>query len=531
MERPLKQQSNDLKMRQIPGHPNRNAAALGASTQAMNMICAPKLERQNSFGEPKRIPGGSLSHVSNTSIMQQSSVQWPRSTNKAQKSLLLTPMTNLKPKPMDHLHEQQHKSQLPPLLSVPVEQGNSSSESSKDETFEVQTSRMGISTSASNKPSNVLSSSVASQMDTLLISRTPPMTSSIGPGNNGKIPLKKPTIGKKKPLDTQGFSSPPSGKKQKVSGAFVDQSIEQLNDVTAVSGVNLRQEEEQLFSGPREDSRVSEASRRAVLEEEERLILQKNPLQRKLNGIMAKCGLKNMSSDVERCISLSVEDRMRGLISSLIRISKQRISIEKSKHRTVVTSDVRKQIMALNRKVRGEWENQAEAEKLQKANELEGTVGDDGDKEKDEGCIKSVKVNKEEDDKMRKTAANVAARAAVGGDDMLSKWQLMAEQARQKREGGLDVASLSQPGKDVNRRSLSTPTRNLRDHQEALKRIQSTSSIPPGAVRRVGRNQVPRCITVKDVIAVLESEPQMSKSTVIYRLYEKIRCDAPAELS
>lgn len=29
-------------------------------------------------------------------------------------------------------------------------------------------------------------------------------------------------------------------KKQKVSGAFSDQSIEQLNDVTAVSGVNLR---------------------------------------------------------------------------------------------------------------------------------------------------------------------------------------------------------------------------------------------------------------------------------------------------
>lgn len=29
-------------------------------------------------------------------------------------------------------------------------------------------------------------------------------------------------------------------KKQKASGAFLDQSIEQLNDVTAVSGVNLR---------------------------------------------------------------------------------------------------------------------------------------------------------------------------------------------------------------------------------------------------------------------------------------------------
>ncbi|PHU20712.1 hypothetical protein BC332_11863 [Capsicum chinense] len=53
-----------------------------------------------------------------------------------------------------------------------------------------------------------------------------------------------------------------------------------------------------------------------------------------------------------------------------------------------------------------------------------------------------------------------------------------------------------------------------------------------GAVRRAGRNQVvtqtriARSITVKDVIAVLEREPQMSKSTLVYRLYEKARSNA-----
>lgn len=71
---------------------------------------------------------------------------------------------------------------------------------------------------------------------------------------------------------------------------------------------------------------------------------------------------------------------------------------------------------------------------------------------------------------MRTTAANVAARAAVGGDDMLSKWQLMAEQARQKREGGIDAASGSQPGKDASRKSSSTSVRNVRENQEAEKR-------------------------------------------------------------
>ena len=71
---------------------------------------------------------------------------------------------------------------------------------------------------------------------------------------------------------------------------------------------------------------------------------------------------------------------------------------------------------------------------------------------------------------MRATAANVAARAAVGGDDMLSKWQLMAEQARQKREGGMDAASGSQVGKDVNRKPLSSSGKSTKDNQESEKR-------------------------------------------------------------
>lgn len=42
----------------------------------------------------------------------------------------------------------------------------------------------------------------------------------------------------------------------------------------------------------------------------------------------------------------------------------------------------------------------------------------------------------------------------------------------------------------------------------------------------VPQTKVARAISVKDVIAVLEREPQMSKSTLIYRLYEKVRSNA-----
>ncbi|KAA8528474.1 hypothetical protein F0562_035829 [Nyssa sinensis] len=536
------QQPYDSQMRQVSVHQSMGAAQVGTGTQVMNATSVPNFERQNSFSEPKRMQGGALSHLTNNSTLQQSSVHWQSSTTKEKIDGSPSSMTYVKQELIDRSNEQQHKSPLTTpqgsssFCSVQVEQGNEIPGTSKDTNFEMQSSRMGFSTSTSMIPS--MSSSTMNQLDPniSLSSWIPSAASTIGPGSNAKPPPKKPSIGQKKPLEAVGSLPALSSKKQKISGAFLDQSIEKLNDVTAVSGVNLREEEEQLFSGPKEDSRVSEASRWVVQEEEERLILQKLPLQKKLAEIMAKCGLKSISNDVEQCLSLCVEERMRGLINNLIRLSKQRVDIEKSKHQTLITSDVRQQIMIMNRKAWEEREKkQAEAEKLQKLNEPE-SAGVDGDKEKDVGRVKPLKANKEEDDKMRTTAANVAARAAVGGDDMLSKWQLMAEQARQKREGDFDAASGSQLGKDVSCKPLSTSGRNAKDNQEADKRGHSSAIATSGPGRILGRNQVTRPqtrvahrIAIKDVISVFEREPQMSKSALIYRLYDKIRANAVAE--
>ncbi|KAF5757575.1 putative transcription factor/ chromatin remodeling BED-type(Zn) family [Helianthus annuus] len=86
--------------------------------------------------------------------------------------------------------------------------------------------------------------------------------SSLASGSNAKTSPKKPTVGQKKTLEAPVSSL---SKKQKVCEAFSDQSIDQqLNDVTAVSGVRLREEKDQLFSGAKEDSRVSEASRKVA---------------------------------------------------------------------------------------------------------------------------------------------------------------------------------------------------------------------------------------------------------------------------
>ncbi|KAK9066037.1 hypothetical protein SSX86_015439 [Deinandra increscens subsp. villosa] len=425
---------------------------------------------QNVFTDMKRLHGGGIAHFTSSSGLQQSSGHWQPSMHKDQSPM--SSMAYAKQESLDQINDQQHKSQL----SVPQASSISAGqiESSKEETFVMMPSRPGFSTSM-NKQEPM---SITAQLERQNVSAG---NSSLASGSNAKTPPKKPTVGQKKPLEAPVSSL---SKKQKVAGAFSDQSIEQLNDVTAVSGVNLREEEEQLFSGSKEDSRVSEASRKVVQEEEERLILQRPLLQKKLAEIMAKCGIKNRSNDMERCLSLCVEERMRGLISNLIRLSKQ------------------------------------------------PEVSGDGE----DGCGKSFKVNKEEDDKMRTTAANVAARAAVGGDDMLSKWQLMAEQARQKREGGPDAGSASQPSVDVGPKPLSATERSYKDDPDTERTTSGVVTANPGRVRKSTGSQelpksgsIPRTITVKDIISVLGREIHMSRSTLIYRLFEMVPSDSTSK--
>ncbi|XP_074586009.1 transcription initiation factor TFIID subunit 4b-like isoform X3 [Curcuma longa] len=481
-------------------------------TQPMSTMRMPAYE-QSSNSETKRQQTGSLA---NHSTSLHNSIAWQMSANKDKKCSGLQSTSYVNQEVVDQSSE-------PPKVQF---------SSSETTSFGISHLNQGNSAFGSSMArTNQVSGSVPNQADQNTQVTSATVTP---PGSMTKTPSKKPSAGQKKPLDALGSSPPMSSKKQKTAGTSLDQSIEQLNDVTAVSGVNLREEEEQLLSGPKEDSRASEATRRVVQEEEDRLILQKAPLQKMISDIMLKCGLNTIGGDVERCLSMCVEERLKGLISYLIRLSKQRVDFEKSRHRFVITSDVRQQIFSMNQKAKEECEKKQveETEKHRKVTEMDGNTAVDAEKDKEDGRSKAVKVNKEEDDKLRTTAANVAARAAVGGDDMLSKWQLMAEQARQKREG-FDGASASQLGKSASSNSSLNLGIGSREKHESEKK---GSSMPTsGGVRRFGRNgalahpKIARNICVKDVIAALEKEPQMSKSSLIYRLYEKPSGDSPAD--
>ncbi|XP_038970601.1 transcription initiation factor TFIID subunit 4b-like [Phoenix dactylifera] len=512
------------------------------STQPMNAVNMTKCEMQNLSNETKRLHGDSLSYLSNQSAHKKNPNAWQLPTaNILNKNPKNSPFPFVKQEVVDQSAEPQNKSQVgaskgSSFESEYADQGSPTSGHMKDETLEKRLSRVGLSASTSTMTQNLISGSVASQSVSIMQmhSQISSATPSVLAGTATKTPPKKITVGQKKPLEVLETSPPQSSKKQKTSGAFLAQSIEQLNDVTAVSGVDLKEEEEQLLSTPEEESQASETARRMVQKEEERLILQKGPLQKKIAKIMSKCGIQSVSSDVEHCLSMCLEERLRGLVVNLIRLSKQRIDIEKTRHQLVGTSDVCRQISMMNRKAKEEWEKRQaeEADKLRKHNE--GNTGADGDKHKDEGRSKTHKISKE-DDKIRATAANVAARAAVGGDDILSKWQLMAEQARQKREGRLEGASCCHQDKITGNKSLPNSGRSSSERQEVGRRGAPAAFLcGKWGMRKSGRGsatmlpKIARRISAKDVIVVLEREPQMSRSALIYRLYERMPRDSAA---
>ncbi|KAL5981323.1 hypothetical protein ACLOJK_015378 [Asimina triloba] len=552
----IKTQSQDSQIRKVP-HPQGMASSPSGAGHSMNLTNMPNYDAQSMLNDPKRLHGGPISHLTGHTGLQQNPLAWQPAFNKDQRTSSLS-SSYPKQETTDPMATQQHKPQLYPPNSSSFETGhvdhvNPVPAPSKDEHNDKQLSKMGFPISSSMIPKNQTSGSMSTQPEAAKMTQTwayttqtrahlrlqlSSTTTPAGTGASVRTPPKKSSLGQKRPLEAPSTSSPLSSKRPKASsGALLDQSIEQLNDVTAVSGVNLKEEEEQLLAAPKEESRASEACRRVVQEEEERLILQKGCLQKKLAEITSKCGIKSIGNDVERCLSLSVEERLRGLIGSMSRLSKQRADGEKSRHRIFITSDVGRQIFIMNQKAKEDWDKRQaeEAEKLRKNNDTDGNAGADvekeKDKDKDEGRLKPpkllMKANKDEDDKMRTTAANVAARAAVGGDDMLSKWQLMAEQARLKREGGQDGAAGAVPGKDLGRRLSSVAGKASMDDQDTENKGLSISTTS-GVMRKSGRNQgimsqtkTSHTISVKDVIAVLEREPQMSKSSFMYRLYER----------
>nr|GEV58588.1 transcription initiation factor TFIID subunit 4b [Tanacetum cinerariifolium] len=197
-----KQQSHDLQMRQGP----------------VNPAMAPQAMSQHALNNMKRLHGDGHAHFTSNPALQKNSSHWQASMHKDQSLVSSNPYATSDS--ADQMNDQQHRSHL----STPqgLEHVTGGPGSSEDDTFEAMSSRRG---------------SITAQLERQNAAATAAAKSSLASGGNAKTPPRKPIVVQKKPLEAP---INPLSKKQKVVGAFADQSIDQLNDVTAVSGVNLR---------------------------------------------------------------------------------------------------------------------------------------------------------------------------------------------------------------------------------------------------------------------------------------------------
>ncbi|MCO5584152.1 hypothetical protein L7F22_038075 [Adiantum nelumboides] len=442
-------------------------------------------------------------------------------------------------------YRQEHRHQVPAA---------SSSLSLQQVKHEVDKSQVAESSDGHAAAAGSINSSINAQPGNSLHANTAiaPVLSSLSIPDGGAVvasssqvrtPPKKATNDLKRPADASPISQIKS-KKQKVTGDVLEQSIDQLNDVTAVSGVNLREEEEQLLAGPKEESRSTQAMRRFAQEEEGRLFLERGPLRTKLNAIAAKHGVSAVSEEAEQCLSMSVEERLRNMLYKLTKISGRRCDDEKEMHKLVVTSDIQKQILLIRRQAKEAQEKKQalESERLRKLNEEKEKFSQNEGATKEDGTISRTKEKKSQKGDKGKQKANAASLAARSANDMLLKWQMMAEQGRQKREGESGTTVANDTSLISSMGAANPSSREMDKKQFETRQTGRTASTEGGAgtaLKKVSGdtgqmrlfahqgnplNQTtkpPRTITVKDIVAYLETEPQMAKSSLIYRLHNK----------
>lgn len=105
----IKPQPHDSHMSQsqIP-HQSIGSNHLGGAAHGLNVVGMSKPEQQNSFSDPKRLPGGSVCPAINNTASPQTSNAWQLSTNKEQNLGLMPSASYVKKEPTDLSTEHRH---------------------------------------------------------------------------------------------------------------------------------------------------------------------------------------------------------------------------------------------------------------------------------------------------------------------------------------------------------------------------------------------------------------------------------------
>ncbi|NWV19897.1 TAF4B factor, partial [Origma solitaria] len=153
--------------------------------------------------------------------------------------------------------------------------------------------------------------------------------------------LKQITLPRNKILSLQ--ASPVQKVKMKENGAMSFRDEDDINDVTSMAGVNLREENACILAA---NSELIGAVIHSCADEP---FLSLEALQSKILTIGKRHDIMELNSDVVNLISHATQERLRGLLEKLTVIAQHRVSTHKGSDKYVVCSDTRAQLRFLEK--------------------------------------------------------------------------------------------------------------------------------------------------------------------------------------
>eukprot|EP00898_Chlorokybus_atmophyticus_P008790 jgi/Chlat1/8912/Chrsp92S00689 len=352
------------------------------------------------------------------------------------------------------------------------------------------------------------------------------------------------------------------GGEDTAAAGAVGTDVKELADVTRVSGVDLKGEQALLLagadaSGRPADSAKSSAAAHAVRIEEGFLFPDPSrsstadTLQNRIAAIARRYGVKRTTADAAKVLSLAVEERLRTLLNRLVVLSKQRADEKRTKGKVKLGLDMRKRLRAIEKRERDAQEKREAREREALLRAAESKDKGTGDSAKDEKLKAKAKQARptfklEEEDRIRASAANLAAMAAIGDvKSAESRWAAMAANANRKP---LDTTattlppspSPTTPGGEMD--SSTSPTAGtisapgMQQQATPLQQRVAPGGTGFGQAQRpqgvgvggtVGTKRplggAERSISMRDLLLLLEQEPQSRRSELLYKLYMRVK--------
>ncbi|KAM6412143.1 transcription initiation factor TFIID subunit 4B isoform 2-T2 [Pluvialis apricaria] len=217
--------------------------------------------------------------------------------------------------------------------------------------------------------------------------------------------LKQITLPGNKILSLQ--ASPVQKAKIKENGPTSFRDEDDINDVTAMAGVNLNEENACILAT---NSELIGTVIRSCADE---AFLSSDVLQKKILNIGKRHDIMELNSDVVNLISHATQERLRGLLEKLTVIAQHRVSTHKGSDRYIVSSDTRAQLRFLEKLDRLEKQRKDEEEREMLLRAIKSRSSKE-DPEQLQLKQKVKEMQQLELAQMQQREANLTALAAIG---------------------------------------------------------------------------------------------------------------------